>query len=120
MGSLAWTVTFVSRSRARRPRSKIASTTLANNVATTAIGTAPSPHAIPIPIITNMTAASRVSLIPERKRMKPPRPTSPNARAVLCPMTTTISAPAIAISVCACAVSRAGGSVLGSRRRHSR
>ena len=88
-----------SRSRARRPRSNRASTAPANSVATTAIGTAPRPQAIPRPIITNITAASRVSLMPERKRMNPPSPTSPNARAVLWPMTTTMSAPAIAISV---------------------
>ena len=69
--------TFASFIRARRPRSKIASTTLAKTVATSAIGIAPSPHAIPMPIIPNITAASRVSLIPERNRMKPPRPTSP-------------------------------------------
>ena len=75
---------------------------------------------MPIPIITNMTAASRVSLMPERKRMNPPRPTRPNARAVLCPITTTISAPAIAIRVCAWAVSRAGGSMFGRKRRQSR
>ena len=75
---------------------------------------------MPRPIITNITAASRVSLMPERKRMKPPRPTSPNARAVLWPMTTTMSAPAIAISVCAWAISRAGGSAFGNRRRQGR
>jgi hypothetical protein len=73
-----------------------------------------------MPIITNITAASRVSLIPERKRMKPPRPTRPKARAVLWPITTTMSAPAIAIRVCAWATSRAGGSAFVSRRRQGR
>ena len=119
-GSVALIETFVMRRRARRPASKIVSTTLANRVATIASGTAPTPQAMPMPIITNITAASRVSLMPDRKRMKPPSPTRPKARAALFPMTTTISAPAMAISVCACAVSREGGRVLGSKRRHSR
>ena len=59
----------------------------------------PSPHAMPMPTTTSSTAASRGSLIPERNRMNAPRPTSPNARAMLSPMTTTKSAPAAAMSV---------------------
>ena len=58
--------------------------------------------------MTNMTAASRGSLRPERKRMNEPRPTSPNARATWSPMTTTINAPAAAISVCAWTLWRDG------------
>ena len=119
-GSLTEIASRAMRARVRWPASNITSTAVTNSVATTAIGTAPRPHAMPMPIITNITAASRGSLMPERKRMNAPSPTSPNARAMLSPMTATISAPATAISVCACADSRAGGSALGISRRHQR
>lgn len=44
---------------------------------------------MPTPIMLNITAASRVSLMPERNRMSPPRPTRPKARATLSPMIAT-------------------------------
>ena len=80
-----------------------------NTVAPTAMSGSPRPHAMPMPIMTNMIAASRGSPMPERKRMNAPRPTRPKARARLSPMTTTMSAPAAAISVWVCAPCSDGG-----------
>ena len=91
-----------------------------NTVAPTAISGRPSPHDMPMPIMTNMIAASRGSPMPERNRMNAPRPTRPNARAMLSPMTTTISAPAAAISVWVWAPCSDGGDVNGMKRRQNR
>ncbi len=104
--------------RWRSATSRAASRTKPNAVAVSATGIAPMPHAMPMPIMRNMTPASRGSLMPERKRMKPPRPTSANASATLLPMTAVMRPPETAMSTCAPLSGRSKCHRM--RRRHGR